>query len=118
MKTLNLEGKSVKMLDSDDEFMHGRDNSGGSDFDSYRAHFGDGGRTTGLKRHLAASGNNSERTFTNPNWQSEGGDVPGFENENAYVYGDPVRVAKASFHPGYDIELQEATPEEMKRGYR
>lgn len=33
-----------------------RDNSGGPDFDSYSAKFGDGGRVTGAKSYLSARG--------------------------------------------------------------
>jgi hypothetical protein len=116
MKILDLE-KPVKMLEPEDMSQFGRDNSGGPDFDAYRAEFGDGGRTTGNKSYLAANSRNTGHEFTNPDWQTLGGDVPGFDMTNDYSLGDPVRVAKASFNPGYDIELRNATLDDLKRGY-
>jgi hypothetical protein len=38
------------------EFLLGRDDSGGPDYQPYTAKFGDGGKTTGAKSHLSASG--------------------------------------------------------------
>lgn len=38
----------------------GRDDSGGPGFDPYTAKFGDGGRVTGAKAHLSASGGGSD----------------------------------------------------------
>lgn len=39
-----------------DEHLHGRDNSGGPDFDPYCAQFGDGGRVTSPKAYLGVGG--------------------------------------------------------------
>lgn len=44
----------------DDELM-GRDDSGGPGLQPYTAKFGDGGRVTGSKAHLSASGGGSDR---------------------------------------------------------
>lgn len=47
--------------------LHGRDDSGGIGYQPYTAQFGDGGRVTGSKSHLSASGGGSDR--------EEGGEV-------------------------------------------
>lgn len=44
----------------DDELL-GRDDSGGPEFTPYTAQFGDGGRVTGAKAHLSATGGGSDR---------------------------------------------------------
>lgn len=44
----------------DDELLP-RDDSGGLGFDPYTAKFGDGGRVTGAKAHLSASGGGEDR---------------------------------------------------------
>jgi hypothetical protein len=38
------------------EFLLGRDDSGGPDYQPYTAKFGDGGKVTGSKSHLSATG--------------------------------------------------------------
>ena len=44
----------------DDELLP-RDDSGGPNFESYTAMFGDGGRVTGAKSHLSVSGGSEDR---------------------------------------------------------
>ena len=44
----------------DDELL-GRDDSGGPEFTPYTARFGDGGRVTGPKAYLSASGGGEDR---------------------------------------------------------
>jgi hypothetical protein len=39
----------------------GRDDSGGPGFNPYTAQFGDGGRVTGAKAHLSASGGTEDK---------------------------------------------------------
>jgi len=43
-----------------DAELHGRDDGGGPDWDNYTQQFGDGGRVTGAKAHLSASGGGSD----------------------------------------------------------
>lgn len=44
----------------DDELL-GRDDSGGTGFEPYTQKWGDGGRVTGAKSHLSATGGGSDR---------------------------------------------------------
>lgn len=52
-------GISPKFI-PDDELLP-RDDSGGMEFEPYTAMFGDGGRVTGAKAHLSASGGGSDK---------------------------------------------------------
>lgn len=54
----------------------------------------------------------------NQSRRAQGGDVEGFEPTDVML-GEPVRVAKASFDPGYDLEesLDGLNMAELKQGF-
>lgn len=57
----NSDAASIKPKLIPDYELQGRDDSGGPEFDPYTQSFGDGGRVTGAKAHLSASGGSDDK---------------------------------------------------------